>query len=167
MVVDPEPLVILVQRTQFPQEWKVFSRILEKSSLAAEYTRCLDVNPTFWACWAIISTNEKSYIPNAVSKRRSASTKNIIYFTASSTNSGSVSVSSRAISERFINQRSNNSANLVGEVREPAQPHDPMVFWPHKLSRSNSHILLDPSLPAQPWSHRTTWWWFRVVGSHA
>jgi hypothetical protein len=47
---------------------------------------------TFCACWAIISTSEKSYIPRAVSNRLFASTRNMIYFRASSTKCGSFSI---------------------------------------------------------------------------
>jgi hypothetical protein len=39
-----------------------------------------------------MSTSEKSYIPSAVSNKLFASTRNIIYFTASSTKCGSLSI---------------------------------------------------------------------------
>lgn len=43
---------------------------------------------TFCACCAIIRTRLKSYIPNAVSNKVSASTRKMMYLTASSTTSG-------------------------------------------------------------------------------
>ena len=87
-------------------------------------TKEYEVKYTFCECCAISSTSEKSYMPRAVSNSRSASTKKIMYFTASSTKSGSDSVQS--FSDLFP-VKYNNHTDLLNEVKVQAQPHGPEV----------------------------------------
>jgi len=87
IVVDFKALIILRESPEFPQKWEIFSRVLKRRQVRQIMLFNLD-GMTFCACWATINTSEKSYIPRAMSKSLSASTRNITYFTASSTRSG-------------------------------------------------------------------------------
>ena len=102
MIINSETLVILVQRTQLSEEGKVLSWVLNKIReiilINFQPSKLLFfVIHTFCACWAIINTSEKSYIPRAVSNSRSASTRKIMYLTASSTISGLESVRKKKV----------------------------------------------------------------------
>lgn len=92
MIVDFKALIIQRERSQLAQKWKVLSRILERGQAGAITSISPDRDDTFCACCATIKTSEKSYIPRAVSKSLSASTRKITYFTASSVKSGCASV---------------------------------------------------------------------------
>lgn len=87
IVIDFKALIILGEGPEFPQKREVFSRVLKRGQV--RQIMLFNLNEmTFCACWATINTSEKSYIPRAMSKSLSASTRKTIYFTASSTRSG-------------------------------------------------------------------------------
>ena len=103
MIIDTESLVILFQSTELAQEREIFSRVLTYN---ISITKCQEqiefVGWTFWVCCAIKRTSEKSYIPRATSNNVSASTRKIMYLTASSTAVGTRST--RRYNVRFRHQ---------------------------------------------------------------
>lgn len=76
---------------------------------------------TFCACWAIINTSSKSYIPRATSNNVFASTRKMIYFTASSTNVGSSPVTDKTSYELLKTETTDRGAEERGRKRRGDQ----------------------------------------------
>lgn len=88
---------------------------------------------TFWDCCAIIRTKAKSYIPSAVLNSWSASTRKMIYFTASSTVSGS---DSKPLIRIFLCVNFIIGTHLEGYVKPSERSPRPVASWQHAQSIS-------------------------------
>jgi hypothetical protein len=88
VIVYFEELIGRRESVEGAKKGEVLAGILSE---VIKYKNGGQVGLTFWEYRATRRTREKSYIPRAVSNRRSASTRKIMYFTASSTIFGFVS----------------------------------------------------------------------------
>lgn len=126
MIIDSEALIELVERTQVAQERQVLARVLFGALVPQSSTHSHTSNQekmrTFCACCATSSTSEKSYIPSAVSNSLSASTRKMIYLTASSTSAGSLST---CHCQRLASRERGEGAYREDGVEVRARPRGP------------------------------------------
>src|SRR5258707_9176702 len=122
---------------------------------------------TFWACCAIKSTSEKSYIPRATSNSVSASTRKIMYLTASSTAVGT------RFTQRYIVrfQLRMMDGLITSELQKNAQSSLEIRRTLYDICSQDRVNVLFYVLPFESFPHSITkfryyLWWLRTLAGN-